>query len=200
MLPATLNPRPPYFPLVPLAAAVATLLSASVLNAASAVGLPRFELPVLMGGVFASDLGWAIGVGYFVYFLIGVLFAPLPVLIWWPNFPGPPETFRGALVRAVIWGVVYWIFNGLIVVSIIGALDKLPPSTPAIPGFFALQLGIGGALVLFIANLLWGIGFCLVAMMGQGISPLDTLGWAGYDMAMGQHDIRRSARTHTPGR
>jgi hypothetical protein len=96
--------------------------------------------------------------------------------------------------------VVYWLVNGLVVLPMVSALDKLPASSAAAPGLFALQQGLGGAGVVLVANLLWGIGFGLVAMMGRGISPLDTLGWAGYDMAMGQHDIGRSLGTHPPGR
>jgi hypothetical protein len=168
-------------PLGPLAGFVATLLSASALYVIPVVGLPRADAPLLIGRLLAGNSDPALGLGYLIYFVIGILIAPLPILIWWPNLPGPPETFRGALVRGIIWGLVYWVLT-TIVVAILG------------------WSGPGAILVVLIAQLLWGIAFALTVAMSQGISPLETLGWEGYDKAMGLHDIGESRGTHTPGR
>jgi hypothetical protein len=173
-----LNPRPAYFPMVPLGAAVATLLEVSIFHIAPLVGLPVVDVPLMVGNWFTADFGAALWVGYILFFLVDILIAPLPVLIWWPTFPSPPETFRGAALRGLIWGVIYGII-------------QFP---------FGFRFGVGGAVVVLVAAILWGIAFSLIAMMARGISPIDTLGWAGYDMAMGQHDIGRSLETHAPGR
>ena len=103
-LPPTLNPRPSYLPLGPLAGLVATLLSASALYVLPVLRLPRADAPLLIGRLFAGDSDAALGVGYLIYFLVGTIIAPLPVLVSWSTLPGGPEAFRGALVRGVIGG------------------------------------------------------------------------------------------------
>jgi hypothetical protein len=135
----------------------------------------------LVGRLFAGNSDASLGVGYLIFFLIGILIAPIPVLIWWPNLPGAPETFRGAFIRGIIWGLIYWILT-TIVVAILG------------------WSGPGALVVVLVSELLWGIAFALIISMGQGIAPLDTLGWEGYDMAIGPHDVGRSLGTHTAGR
>ena len=174
--PGTLVPRPSPF-LAILGGAVGMLLLNSLLHLAPVFGLPFVDLPRLIGGIFTVNSDVAFWLGFWLFFLGGVfVFAPL--LVWiWPYLPGPGQGFTGALVKGLLWGLILWIVTGLIL-PVLGALNQLA-ALPA-PTFFALETGWPGALGLLLGFVAYGITLALIAEMGRGIEPIDTLGWLGH--------------------
>lgn len=194
--PKALNSSPSMLPLVPLGGLVGMLLLTALLHLAPAFGLPLIDVPRLIGGLFTTDPTAALWIGFWIYFLLGVvLFGPL-MGVFWHSLPGPDVGFTGALPKGIVWGVVLWLATGVLL-PLFGVLNRLP-ALPN-PGFFALQLGVAAAVFLLVGYVLFGVAAALVAATGQGISPIDTLGWEGYgtgasrDILPPQPARRRSA-------
>jgi hypothetical protein len=156
---------------------VATILLSALLFLAPAFGFPHIDLPRLAGGVLAEDPTTAFWLGYWLFVFFGGMFVFAPLLaVLWTTLPGPNEGFRGALVKGLLWGLILWVGSGLLL-PVFGALNRLADEELKNPGFFALGLGVLGALELLLGHLIYGIAVALVAAMGQGISPMETLGW-----------------------
>lgn len=179
--PGILNPHPPVTVSI-VAGAVATLLQSALIHLAEPFGFPFVDVPRLIGGIFTADPDVALWIGYWLYFIGGVLVvAPLFPVVW-PMLPGPGVGFRGALVKGPIGAVLLWIAWGLLL-PVLGALTQV--AGPGLdPGFFALAAGPLGAIGLFLGQLAYALALALVASMTYGIFPLDAIGWTGYDLAI----------------
>lgn len=176
MKPRVLTPKPSVL-LSLLGGMTATLLASALLHLAPAVGLPFVDLPRLIGGVFTSDPETASGLGFFLFFLVGVLvFSPL-IVPYWSALPGRGVGFAGALVKGALWGLILWAVMGLLLplLGLLGRVEGLQN-----PGLLGFGLGLLGGLGLLVAFVAFGITLATVTAMGQGISPLNTIGWVGY--------------------
>lgn len=177
--PEVLTPRPSAL-LAVLGGGVATLLFSALLYLMPALGLPFLDLPRLVGGLFTGDLDAAFWLGHLIFWVAGVVIIPVLLVRLWPALPGAHVGFGGALVKGLLWGLLLWVACGLLL-SPSAALNPLTDQGVQNPGLFALRLGLPGAAWVLAGHLAYGLAVALIAAMGQGISPLDTLGWPGYE-------------------
>jgi len=194
MRPPTLNARPGLL-LTMLGGLVGVLLLSALMFLAPVLGFPFIDIPHLMGGVITDSPRAAFWLGFWGFIIPGVVvFAPAFDLAW-DFIPGPQVGVWGALMKGVAWGGTLFVLSGLML-PVVGALNRLPPSVVQSPGPFALGLGLLGALGLLGGHLAYGVAMALVASMGQGIFPGDTIGWPGYIKGevppgkLGAHDPR----------
>lgn len=187
--PAVLNVRPSIV-LTTLGGAVATLLLSALLFLSPVFGFPFVDFPRLVGGIFTAHPEAAFWLGFALFFLVGwLVFAPL-LGFFWPLLPGDDIRFTGALVKGLLWGLILWVASGFLV-PLFGLLNRLDGLEN--PGFFALGEGILAAVGVLLGHLAYGVALALVAAMGRGIVPLDTLGWMGY--REGDWDRAETSRT-----
>lgn len=170
------KPHPSLFPLTILGGLVATVLLAALLHLAPVLGLPFIDLPLVVGAVFAEDPDTALQIGYAAFLSAGVLVFPLLLSGLWPALPGDDITFRGALLKGLLAGMVLWVLSGA-VLALYGVLGRLPSGELQDPGLFGLGAGLLGPVVLLVEQLAYGLSLAVVAAMGRGISPVDTIGW-----------------------
>lgn len=183
--PSILTPRPSLL-LTLLGGLVATLLLSGLLNVAPAFGFPDLAIPQLVGGLFTADPQAAFWIGFTLFFLTGALVFPLLLFLLWTFLPGRPVGFRGAALKGLLWGALLWAVSGLLLPAL-AALNRIEGLED--PGFFALGAGLLGALGSLLGHLAYGLALALMAAMTQGISPMGTVGWEGYERA----DLRDSA-------
>jgi TM2 domain-containing membrane protein YozV len=174
--PVIRKPHPSLFPLTILGGMVATVLLAALIHLAPVLGLPLIDLPRLVGAVFSRDPGTALGVGYAIFVVAGMVVFPLLLSLLWPALPGHDATFGGALLKGLLAGLILWVLSGVLL-PLFGALGRLPTDELQNPGFFALGAGLLGPVVLLAHQLLYGLTLALVAAMGRDVSPVDTIGW-----------------------
>lgn len=177
--PTTLEQRPAHTITI-LGGLVATVLISALLYVAPAFGLPLIDLPLLVGGIFTGNAAVALWIGYVIFFVGGVFVATSLLATVWPDLPGTGLGFGVAAFKGLLWGLILWILSGLIL-PVLGLFNRLPPGELSAPGVFALGLGISGALALLLGHLVYGVVVAVVAAMGQGISPIQVLGWEGYE-------------------
>lgn len=170
------KPHPSLFPMTILGGLVATVLLAALIHLGPALGLPSIDLPGLIGAVFSQDAGTALQAGYAIFLFAGMLVFPLVLSLLWPALPGDTITFRGALLKGLLAGFGLFVLSGVLL-PLFGALGRLPGSELDDPGLFGLAAGLLGPVVLLVEQILYGLALALVAAMGRGISPVDTIGW-----------------------
>lgn len=176
MEPEVLIPKPSYL-ISFLGGVVGMIMFFSILFIAPALGLPDLQLPWLLGGVFTSNPTVALWLGFWLFFLAGVVFfAPFLVYVW-AKLPGKRIGFSGAILKGFLWGLILWVFSGLLL-PLVGLLTRVESLEN--PGLFAAGAGLEGALVLLLAHLGFGLVTAIIAAMSQGITPLGTLGWHGH--------------------
>ncbi len=163
--------------LATLGGAVAVLLLSALLFLSPVFGFPFVDFPRVMGGIFTADPEGAFWLGFTIFFVGGWLVFPFLLVAAWSLLPGENEGFIGALVKGLLFGLGLWVFSGL-VLPLAGWLNQLDGLEN--PGFFALGAGVLGALGVLLGHLAYGAALALIAAMGQGISPLHTLGWYEY--------------------
>ncbi|MDP8960510.1 MAG: hypothetical protein M3N32_02660, partial [Actinomycetota bacterium] len=110
---------------------------------------------------------------------------PLPLALLWPLTPGDRFTFRGALVKGALWGLVLSLFSGILL-PLLGLLSKVPDFGFWDPGPLALGLGLSGPLQLLVGTQLYSITSALVAAMARGLQPLDAVGWGWWSHGSGE--------------
>lgn len=152
---------------------VATLLLMALLHLAPAFGLPVPDLPRLAGGVFTADPDTALGVGAAIMLIVGIVLLPGLLFAVWLVLPGTARGLGSALQNGALSGVALWALAGLLA-PLLGALNRVPQLDS--PGLFMLREGPAAAAAVLAAHLAYGIALTLVAGMGRGISPLQTLG------------------------
>lgn len=180
--PEALAPKPSML-LAILGGLVGTILLSSLIFLAPVLGFPFVDVPQLVGGVFSANPDAAFWIGFWLYFLTGIfLFAPL-LAYFWPSLPGRNVGFVGAALKGITWGALLWAASGLLF-FLMGLLNRVEGLEN--PGLFALNLGILAAVGILLAHLAYGLAVALLIAMGQGIKPLDTMGWDG----IGKADLR----------
>jgi len=138
---------------------VGTLVLTTLLQAASAVGLTRVDLPFLLGTALTGDRIRAKAVGYALHFIVGLAFALLYLAIfaaigqssWW---------LGGAL------GLVHGVFAVTALVSTLLPLVHPRMATPLSatgsnallepPGFMMLNYGARTPLVTIVGHIAYG--------------------------------------------
>lgn len=179
MRPRTLEPGPS-FVMATVGGAVAGVLLLALLYGAPALGGPAVDVLGVTGGVFTSHPEGALAVGAIVYLLAAWLLVPALYVVVWPGLPGGMG-LGGAVARGALWGAALWGVIGGALLPLLGALNRVPEVTS--PGPLAVDLGGAGAAVLLGAHMAYGLALALVSHVGQGLAPLDAIGWEGYRRA-----------------
>lgn len=176
--PAPLNTQPSLV-LTTVGGVVGTILLSALIHLAPALGFPFIDVPRLVGGIFTGDPTAAFWLGFWLFFVVGwLVFAP-PLSVAWSMLPAEDVGFTGAAAKGALWGAALWALSGVLL-PLFGALNRLPGAALEPPGFFALGAGPLGMLGLLLGHLAYGLAVALIAAMGRGITPLDTIGWMGY--------------------
>jgi hypothetical protein len=156
------------------------LLLGALIYLAPVFGFPFIDFPLLIGGLFTPNPDVALWLGFWLFFLVGVfLFAPL-LAFFWASLPGRNIGFSGAAVKGLVWGFILWILSGLLL-PLLGLLNRIDGLGN--PGLFGLNAGFMAPLGSLLGHLAFSLATALIAAMGQGIEPIDTLGWNGYHHA-----------------
>lgn len=183
--PVLYKPHPSLFPAALLGGLTATVLLTALIRLLAALGLTVVDLPTLIGGVFSSDAATLFRVGHAVFVVSGVFVLPLGLALLWPLTPGDRFTFRGALVKGALWGMVLFAFAGLLL-PLLGVLGNQPDVGFFEPGPFALGLGVSGPPQLLVGTQLYALTSALVAAMPTGLQPLDAVGWGWWSHGSGE--------------
>lgn len=178
-LPRTIQEHPPPL-LALLGGLVATILLTSCMHLAPLLGLPFLDMPRLIGGVFTSAPGAALGIGFALFLLGGAVAGPLLLALLWPKLPGRETGLAGGLVKGVLLGLALWFLSGLFL-PLLGAVNRLAGVES--PGFFAWEAGWGGVAAHLLGHLVYGAVLGAIAATGQGMGVLETAGWPGYSTA-----------------
>lgn len=181
--PVALTPKPGVL-LSLLGGLVAMLLLSALIFLAPVLGFPFIDLPRIVGGLFTESPAAAFSLGFWLFFLVGVfVFAPLLSVVWMV-LPGRGVGIRSALVKGLAWGLALWVASGLLLPAFF-ALNRLGEAALGPnPGLFAIRTGWLGAAGVLGGHLAFGAALALVAVMGRGMAPLETLGWSGYEKAL----------------
>lgn len=158
-----------------LGGAVGLILFSAILFLLPLAGFPELDVPRAIGGVAVAGKA-SFWVGYTLLVLLGWLGFPSVLALAWRRLPGSPLGLRGALLKGLIFGAGIWALGGLLL-PLFGTLAGPPVENPGLLGF-----GVGplGGLGLLIACIAYGVCTAVIAAMGQGVRPLDSLGWEGH--------------------
>ncbi|WP_219418760.1 hypothetical protein [Pseudonocardia nigra] len=182
--PLLYKPHPSLFPVMLLGGFTGTVLLTAALRLTASRGAAVIDLPLLMGGLFSGDQSTAFTAGHALFLVAGILVLLLLALLW-PFAPGSRFTFRGALVRAGIFGLGLFVLGGILV-PLLGGLSRLPAVSLLEPGPFGVGLGLRGPLQLLLATQLYALTAALVAAMPQGLQPMDAVGWGWWSHSSGE--------------
>ena len=179
--PAVLNPRPGL--VLPLLGGwVGSLLLSAGIFLAPALGLPFIDVPHLMGGIVTASPMAAFWLGFWLNFAAGFVVFPSMLAVVWPIVPGSGVGVLGAAIKGLAFGFGLWVLSGVLL-PVAGWLNRLPPGVVQHPGFFAMHTGWLGVLAVLGGHLVYGLTVALIAAMGEGIFPMETLGWPGHRRA-----------------
>lgn len=167
----------PWYPLMTVAGAVATITGSALIYVGPALGFPLIDIPSIVGRTYAADPDVALLTGYAIFFVGGWIVFPTLLKLLWVDLPGDGATASGAALKGAIFGLAAWLLSGLAV----GILEGLArdPGAEAV-GFFAAGVGVPGIVALLGGHLVYGVSLAVVAGAGRGLSPLDALGWLGH--------------------
>ncbi len=183
--PLLYKPHPSLFPLALLGGFTGTVLLTASLRLAAGLGLVVLDLPPLLGSVLSSNPDTSFNAGHAIFAVTGILLLPLPLALLWPLSPGDRFTFRGALVKGMLWGLILAVLAGILL-PVLGLLAKTPGTDALEPGPFALGLGVSGPVQLLLGTQLYSLTTALVAGMGRGLQPLDVVGWGWWSHGSGE--------------
>jgi hypothetical protein len=183
--PLLYKPHPALFPLALLGGLTGTVLLTALVRLCAALGLTVVDLPRVLGAVMSSDRSTAFGVGHALFVIAGVFVLPLLLALLWPLTPGDRFTFRGALLKGALWGVVLSVLTGILLLAL-GLLSKTSGMGFSEPGPFALGLGLSGPLQLLVGTQVYSLTSALVAGMARGLQPLDSVGWGWWSHGSGE--------------
>ncbi len=183
--PLLYKPHPSLFPMALLGGLTGTVLLTALLRLAAALGLTIVDLPLLLGGVLSGDSSTIFDVGHAMFVVAGVFVLPLPLVLLWPLLPGDRFTFRGALAKGALWGLVLSLFTGILL-PLLGLVSKVPDVGFFDPGPFALARGVTGPVQLLLGTQLYSLTSAVVAGMARGLQPLDAVGWGWWSHGSGE--------------
>jgi hypothetical protein len=183
--PLLYKPHPSLFPLALLGGFTGTLLLTASLRLADAGGIAVVDLPLLLGGVVASDPETAFDAGHAVFAVTGIFVLPLPLSLLWPLTPGDRFSFRGALLKGALFGLVLGILTGLLL-PFFGLVSRAGDRSFLDPGPFGFAVGLHGPLQVVLGAQLYAVTFAIVASMARGLQPVDSVGWGWWSHGSGE--------------
>jgi hypothetical protein len=128
-----------------VAGVVAWVVFTLLLEMAPAMGLPKMNVPAMLGGMFGIN---SIVAGWMVHFVIGVGLIVLYAYVFADRLAGP------AWLRGMQFAVLPWLLMMAIVAPMLGILDPMLSNMP--PGFFMIHLGVMAPMGSLVAHLVYG--------------------------------------------
>jgi len=117
-----------------------------VLYVFPSVGLPKMDLPEMLGGLFGLN---SVAMGWVILFVGGIVFALL-YAYWFVNHLPGSEWQRG-----LIYGIVPWLVMMVIVAPLLPVLTPMMMGKTA-PGFFFANMGMITTIGSLVAHMIWG--------------------------------------------
>ncbi len=183
--PLLYKPHPSLFPLALLGGLTGTVLLTALLRLSAALGVTVVDMPRLLGGLLSEDPTTIFDAGHGVFVVVGVFVLPLALALLWPLTPGDRFTFRGALVKGALWGLLLFVLTGILL-PLLGLVSKTHDVGFEDPGPFALALGLSGPVQLVVGTQLYSLTSALVAGLARGLQPLDAVGWGWWSHGSGE--------------
>lgn len=117
-----------------------------MLYAAPYMGVPKMEVPALLGGMFGIN---SLAVGWMMHVMIGIVLA----LIYAYGFV---DRAAGAgWLRGLKFGILPWFVMMIVVAPMLPLVNPTAAKMP--PGIFLANLGMMAAIGSLVAHLVWGI-------------------------------------------
>ncbi len=136
-----------------LAGFLATIAMTALMYMAPSMGVPKMDIAMMLGTMFATNPSAAFAIGLAMHFMLG------SVLLAIPYFYLIEFKFRDApWLGGAIWGFLLWGIANLIVMPMMGFVHPLvrAGAMPA-PGLLMLQLGILAPIGSLMGHLLYGV-------------------------------------------
>ena len=126
---------------------------------APTLGLPRLDLPALLGALFAGEAATLSSLGVVMHLAVGAALALFYVYGDVGEFlPGP------SWLQGMVYGVAVWVVTMVALMPLIPYVDRvLGQGRAPTPGFFMLTVGIWAPLQALIAHLIFGAIMGLIA-------------------------------------
>lgn len=183
--PLLYKPHPSLFPLALLGGFAGTVLLTASLRLAASLGATVVDLPALLGTILSDNPGTSFDAGHAIFAVVGIFVLPLLLALLWPLTPGDRFTFRGALLKGLLFGLALTVLAGVLL-PVLGLLSKADGVGFLEPGPFGLALGLLGPLQLLVGAQLYSLAFALVAAMARGLQPVDSVGWGWWSHGSGE--------------
>jgi hypothetical protein len=137
----------PNFGRAVLAGISAWVVFVIILYVLPSVGVPKMDLPEMLGGLFGLS---SLAMGWVIFFVAGVVFALLYAYWFVSHLPGL------GWQRGLIYGIVPWLVMMVIVAPLLPVLNPMMMAKTA-PGFFFANMGMIATIGSLIAHMIWGI-------------------------------------------
>lgn len=128
-----------------LAGVVAWVVFTLLLEMAPAMGLPKMNVPVMLGDMFGMN---SLVVGWMMHFVIGVGLIILYAYVFADLLSGP------AWLRGLQFAVLPWLVMMVMLAPMLGVLDPMMSKMP--PGFFLIHMGVMAPIGSLMAHLVYG--------------------------------------------
>jgi uncharacterized protein DUF6789 len=124
---------------------IAWVVFTLVLYMAPLMGVPRMDLPAMLGGMFGLN---SLALGWVMHLMIGVVLA-LIYAYWFVDVAGGAPWVRG-----LRFGVLPWLAMMIAIAPMLPVLNPMLAKMP--PGVFLANLGIMAAMGSLLGHLIWG--------------------------------------------
>jgi len=124
----------------------ATAAMTMLMYLAPRMGLPKMDIPGMLGSMFTSNKGTATGLGMVLHFMMGVIFALIYALVWSLGIGSPTW----------IWGLIFGALHAVGVIVVMPVIVRLHPRSPEVGS------GPRAAVGILMAHLLFGLVVALV--------------------------------------
>lgn len=139
-----------------VAGLVATLAMTAVMSMAPAMGLPRMEIPKMLGSMFVRGEGTANGLGLMLHLMMGVIFAVI-YAIGFTALNAAPTWYIG-----VLFGSMHWLV-AMLAMGMMGSIHpRIREGVMADTGVFMLKLGAMAPAGALMGHWVYGILVALV--------------------------------------
>ena len=116
-----------------------------LLEMAPAMGLPKMNVPAMLGDMFGMN---SLLVGWMMHFVIGVGLIILYAYVFADRFSGP------AWLRGLQFAVLPWLVMMVMLAPMLGILDPMMSKMP--PGFFLIHIGVMAPIGSLVVHLIYG--------------------------------------------
>ena len=124
---------------------VAWIVFTIILYMAPVMGIPKMDVPQLLGGMFGMN---SPAFGWIMHFMVGMILAFVYTYWFAGHLAGAPW------LRGLEFGVLPWLVMMIIVAPMLPLVNPTTAKMP--PGFFLANMGVMATMGSLIAHLIWG--------------------------------------------